>query len=244
MFRQGVTYLVLVLLLCSAAMAQSNWYPTGLYSGNFIAVKQCQSNSGAYYMASTGTNVYRTGDSGVTWTDVTAQFGGNSVYCFVSWSQTLTNYTIAGTSAGIYRTNDNGLTWTQASILPTTVTVYELFSPGGGRLLAGTNDGIYFSLTYDQSWTKLTTPVAEAYAFSTYMISGQTTVYCGTSDGVWYSAYPSYGASWSEINNTSTNGKAVRKLITSGSNLIAAVWDGSTGLGSLQVPPQHRLGGL
>jgi len=230
--------MVMVLLACAGAWAQTTWFPTGLYTGSFHAVKQCQ-GSPTYYMAASASGVYRTTDF-INWTDVTAQFGGNTVNCFVSWTEGFTSYTAAGTSAGVYRTNDSGLTWTQASgtgRIPTTVNVYALFSPGGGRMLAGTNDGIYFSLTYDQSFGKLASPaVAEAYCFTTYMMSGQTTVYCGTSNGVYSSAYPSYGASWGAMNNASTTGKAVRSLIAGGSGLLAAVWDGATGLGLYTSP--------
>lgn len=234
--RKGTVLACLLLLAILAApvFAQVNWTPTGLMSGNVLNVTQC--GSPTFYMATTGTNVYRSTD-GITWTDQTAQFLGAQVYCFVTWVETPFNYRVgAGTSAGFFKSIDNGTTWTQGTVMPTNISVWALASPGGGRLIAGTSDGIYYSLSYDGYWSKRTTltTVTDCYSFTTYMISGRTDVYAGTNDGVYRSIDPgggNYGNTWVEFNTAATDTLPVRSVATAGSNILAAVWSGGVGQG-------------
>lgn len=242
--RVSLLLLLILLAVAGAAHAQDNWSPTGLYTGNFITAKQCQSSGGgSYIMASSGTSVYRSLDTtGVSWQDVSAYFGGRTVYCFYSYSPSFLTYaTLAGTSAGLFRSLDGGATWALLDNgVPTNIAIYDMYTPGAGYILLGTNDGIYQSGSYTAFWTHLATPGAgvTVYSFTSWMLYGQSYNYCGTSTGIWRSDGP-YGNTWYPQDGGGTSGRLVLKIQNLGSNTVAAVWDPGpplTGLGVYKAP--------
>ncbi|MEI6502585.1 MAG: hypothetical protein WCP21_16370, partial [Armatimonadota bacterium] len=173
-------------LAVNTAWAQTTWYPTGLYGGNVVAVNQCSASTGAMYMASTGTGVYRSVDGGLTWSNISAQFGGRYVYCFYSFSPTFfTKATLAGTNDGLFRSDDDGLTWSAVTAIPAGTKCYSIATPGAAYIMVGTSNGIYVTGSYGYVWDHPAAPAASVYCFVTYTMSGQSTNFCGTSNGVY-----------------------------------------------------------
>lgn len=236
-----LTLLTITILLAGSLATAQSWNPTGLFSGSFIAVKQCTASTGTMYLASTGPNVYRTLDGGITWTDISAQFGGNNVYCFFTFNPTFfTVATLAGTSNGLYRTDNDGLTWAPVAAIPAGTICYDIATPGAGYIMVGTNNGIWSTGSYGYVWDHLTTPsqTTAVYSFAFWMMYGISHQYCGTSDGIWRSEGP-YGTSWFPENNALTAGKLVKQIRSTGSITVAAIWQpgaSPSGLGLVVSP--------
>ena len=74
----------------------------------------------------TSGNVWRTSDSGATWTDITGNLPAAPVYAFAVWQQN-PKFLYAGTEVGIFASADGGQTWSTSNDGPTNCSVDDLF---------------------------------------------------------------------------------------------------------------------
>ncbi|MDQ3817915.1 MAG: DUF4214 domain-containing protein, partial [Acidobacteriota bacterium] len=71
-------------------------------------------------------NVWRTNDSGATWTNISSNLPAAPVYAFAVWRQN-PSFLYAGTEVGIFASADGGLSWSTSNDGPTNCSVDDLF---------------------------------------------------------------------------------------------------------------------
>lgn len=87
-------------------------------------------------------NVWRTSDSGVTWTDLSAGLPAAPVYCLlISPADSKSIY--LGTEVGVFATTDGGTTWSPNNDGPANVVVEELFWMGNNLMAATHGRGLF-----------------------------------------------------------------------------------------------------
>ncbi|MBP1648903.1 MAG: hypothetical protein H6Q30_2348 [Bacteroidetes bacterium] len=144
---------------------------------------------GDVYMGSTSYGVFRSADSGVSWTPAN---GGLTGAAQTVWSMTDDGTALyAGTSGGVYRSTNNGDSWLPSKNgLTDTLTVSLLAT--SGTLFAGTWRGLYRSTNQGADWAVLSPGIPAHYVSDLASIG--TVVIAAMPSGVYRST--DNGDSW------------------------------------------------
>ncbi len=140
-------------------------------------------NAGVVYSGASG--VFRSTDSGASWTAVTASPQG-IVRAFVA--QPGTNQAMfAGTSSGLSQSAD-GISWSAGSGDLSARQVFSLAADptAASTLWAGTDDGVYRSDDGGASWSKV--PAAPGGVVHAVLVTGSGAVLAGADSGLFVSA--------------------------------------------------------
>lgn len=151
-----------------------------------IAVYFDPRNAGVVYSGGGG-KVYRSTDSGVTWTgEALSSSTPTVVRALVPQPGTLLGM-FAGTSGGLYQSAD-GVTWSAGS---GDLSAHQVFSlaadpTAASTLWAGTEDGVYRSDDAGASWSKV--PAAPGGVVHAVLVTGSGAVLAGADSGLFVSA--------------------------------------------------------
>lgn len=106
-----------------------------------------------------GAGIYRSTDSGSTWTSASLSPATTQVTALVRQAGTGSTALYAGTiGGGVYTSTDNGVSWTVCSNTGLTNTnVRSLVANSSGALFAGTDDGVFVSTDACADWTATNT---------------------------------------------------------------------------------------
>ena len=108
----------------------------------------CGTASGAMLAGTYGNGMYRSNDNGATWVRVGQATLPSGI---VSLAYDPVN-TMAYAGAGkIFRSSDDGVNWTGYD-LPDQMTIYSIALNSLGRVVAGTDEGVYQSLDFGATW--------------------------------------------------------------------------------------------
>jgi photosystem II stability/assembly factor-like uncharacterized protein len=150
--------------------------------------------NGASVYAGTGSGkVYRSDDSGSTWTPLAPIGLGNSIQCMIVTDPAGPTIVIGRTDS-IFVTTDGGGSWTP-SVLPSTGSCYSFLKAGTG-LLAGRSDGLFQSTDNGLSWVKDSIPWSNG-AVTSLIKSGQNIFATSGYSGVYRSN--GFGTPWTNI---------------------------------------------
>jgi uncharacterized protein (TIGR03437 family) len=204
-------------------VVEATWVPTsGPEGGNILAFAV---RGKAVFAGTQGGGVYRTTDSGVTWTRVNN--GLTNIVNALAVSGT-TIFAGTGGVGGVYRTTDNGGNWTAISNGLTNTNVRSLVAVGT-TLFAGTSGGGVFRTTDSGNiWTQVNNGLTSLNVQGLAAIG--TTIFAGTQGGGVYRTADN-GANWELVNNGLTN-STVNALAVSGTTLFA----GTSGGGVFRTP--------
>jgi photosystem II stability/assembly factor-like uncharacterized protein len=120
--------------------------------------------------------VYRSNDSGATWTKCTAGLTDSLMSSLLSTP----TYLFAGTyESGIFRSTNDGTTWQLAStgLAAGDGQRISALTAVGGRIIAATRGGIYYSTNTGDTWTLTSSgldsrTVSTVFAFDTILVAG------------------------------------------------------------------------
>lgn len=136
--------------------------------------------------------VYRSGNGGVTWTDITAGLPDSLYYTSVEINpaNSSTAYiSIAGFETGlkIYMTNNNGSTWQNISYnLPNLPVNCVKSLPGGTKLLAATDIGIYMLDSGSVNWVSVSNGLPNVIVSDIEINQALNKIYVSTfGRGIW-----------------------------------------------------------
>ncbi|MBW8887582.1 MAG: hypothetical protein JF616_07470 [Fibrobacteres bacterium] len=208
---------LLASILMAAAPGRADWkrsdVPEAEYFYSFAV-------SGKSIFAATVGGLFRSDDTGNTWTHITNLGLDNTVN------------SVAANGSGVYaavvawkvlRTQDNGETWTDASAgLPTSV--FPILGVGANTLFVATDDsGVFRSPDNGRSWTPINNGLT-LKRVSSFLVNGSILI-AGTlnAPGSMGSIFRSGdgGDSWTEMNDSLAVGRS-QNLAMSGSQLFAA----------------------
>lgn len=132
--------------------------------------------------------VYRSNNSGLTWTSSVVQ-GVSSLVVHPN------GQIFAGTFGfGVKRSSNAGITWSEVNSGLTNTRIYSLSINAEGDIFAGTSDGVFRSTNHGDEWvhTALSNIHVEALAIDT-----KDQIFAGTPNGVYRSS--ENGESWSRL---------------------------------------------
>lgn len=135
---------------------------------------------GATIIAGTPIGIIRSTDNGDTWTLNTA---GLEDFQIEELTTTNDGKILAATQAyGIYSSEDDGQSWQSSSLGLEATNIYTLAATASGKYFAGTNECVYLSTDYGQTWTRQTS-AGNYIRFQAIRISPGGTVFAGAYNG-------------------------------------------------------------
>jgi hypothetical protein len=161
--------------------------------------------------------VFRSNDSGVSWTAVNTGIPKGRPYIMV-FAVSGTNL-FAGTDDGVFLTANNGANWTAVNNGLTNLTMYvDALAAADTELFAGTfGGGVFRSTDNGASWAAVNNGLTNKYVRA-LAVSG-TNLFAGTdSGGVFFSA--NHGASWTDVKIGVADAN-IHCFAVSGTNLFA-----------------------
>ncbi len=182
-----------------AAWAQQpdTWAPLGPAAATLFELAQDPAEPRVWYAGTSFGGVYRSTDTGRTWSQLPAPFDTHSVFAIVHDPRIPGRVWAGSFPGGVYRSDDNARSWRQMSSGLGGESVLKLaIDPGdAGRLVAATPVGPFFSTDAGESWRRSTADAglagSIALAFHPFR---QNEVYLGGPFGVLKSS--DGGASW------------------------------------------------
>lgn len=215
LYDRGACVLVLTLLCSFQSSAQ--WKRTnGPFDRTFGAMTSIV-NHGSYQVVGTGSGIYRSSDTGQTWTRVVTGLTEDNITSLCSDGTIL----YAGTGYGqVFRSNDDGEVWIEASTgLPgsfsnsiTALTIVDTV------VFAGTySSGVFRSTDQGASWTSSSSGIP-SFGILSMLAQDSTLVLAHSFGGVVKST--NHGTSWQSASSGITT--PITKLFTGDTNEIFA----------------------
>jgi uncharacterized repeat protein (TIGR02543 family) len=177
---------------------------TGLTSMNVVCFAINPATPSTLYAGTLG-GVFRSVNSGTTWTAMNTGLTSMNVVCFaINPATPSTLY--AGTLGGVFRSTDSGNHWTAMNTGLTSKAVSSLaVNPkSSATLYAGTQDGVFRSKDSGTTWTVVNTGLTNGTVTSLAVNpKSPATLYVGTGSGVFRSV--NSGTTWTAMNTGLTS---------------------------------------
>ncbi|GAM10694.1 Y_Y_Y domain protein [Geobacter sp. OR-1] len=179
---------------------------------------------GTTYYAATDNGIYRSTNSGNSWSVFSS---GLIVGKGVTFNPASVNNVIAGFSgSGIYRSTNSGDSWIQTAT-PAATTLFAaslVYDSAGSAAYAATGSGVFSSIDNGINWNPFNTGLT-VLDVRTLLMDPADTLYAGTAAGVFF--WDSVGGAWNELNpNNSLGNKDVTSLAHDGTYLYAGTAGG------------------
>jgi ligand-binding sensor domain-containing protein len=195
---------IFVLAFSATPDARAQWVQTsGPYSGNVT----CFASTGGYLFAGTWDGrVFRSSDSGHTWTAVNNGLPNQIVFDLAVSGRNL----FVGTFQGIYVSTDNGTDWNVCDSGLTDTDVRSL-AVMGSIIFAGTlNGGVFISSDSGRSWQSRSNGFETPY-INSFGVIGSNILACASGEGLYLSTDSGSNWQWETSGRLSTfNGFATR----------------------------------
>lgn len=142
---------------CAAWSAASTGLPSnaGLYSRTALAIDPAA--PAILYAGIDGNGVYRSANSGNTWTAATIQPATTAVRALQIKPGNSATLFAATYGGGAFKSSDSGATWSACPTQPANLNLLSLAMDGGGKLYAGTEGGVFVSANDCGGWTAMNT---------------------------------------------------------------------------------------
>lgn len=140
---------------CAAWSAASTGLPNnaGLYGQTVLTIDPAA--PAILYAGIDGNGVYRSADSGNTWTAATIQPATTAIRALQIKPGNSATLFAATYGGGAFKSGDSGATWSACPTQPANLKLLSLAMDGGGKLYAGTEDGVFVSANDCGNWTAM-----------------------------------------------------------------------------------------
>jgi ligand-binding sensor domain-containing protein len=132
---------------------------TGIISTDSIVIDPVTSTT--LYAGLNGAGVYKSVNSGTSWTAATTQPSDTRIKALVINKSDTTKLYVATYGGGVFKSADSGVTWVACATNPTNLNVVSLVIDGNGKLYAGTEAGVFVSADACATWTAINTGLPE-----------------------------------------------------------------------------------
>lgn len=201
--------------------------------GRVTSIKFDPINQTRVYVTSASGGLWRSNDTGYTWTNVNTDYMPNMECASICIDHTNNNILYLGSgdpnyyysSYGVWKSTNGGTTWAQSNTGMGTPLIVELImQPTNNQvILAATDNGIYRTTNAGGNWTQ----VKSGGDFKAMVLkpNSKDTVYAVTSSQVWRTT--NFGATWQQItagvNIPGANGQGMRIAVSKASPNIVYV---------------------
>jgi photosystem II stability/assembly factor-like uncharacterized protein len=208
--------LLAIVMLVDIVPLHAQWVKTSGPVGSHSLVSGFN-NSGAGFpgttvFAGSDSGVYRSIDTGMSWTEVNTGLTNTTVRTLIATSSGL----FAGTGGGVFRSTNTGSTWVAVNSGLTNLSI-RAFSFRSGSLYAGTDGGVYRTTNGGVSWEALNTGLTHT-AIRAITASGSMLL-AGTDGGGIYRT-TNGGVSWEAL-NTGLASLNIRAIVDQGVSAAA-----------------------
>ncbi|HMS65618.1 MAG TPA: T9SS type A sorting domain-containing protein [Ignavibacteria bacterium] len=169
----------------------SQWILTGNLNGGYV--NSILTSGNEMYAATSSQGVFRSDDSGTTWTQINSGLGN---FLFVQSLAVKDSYIFAGTSSGgVFYTSNNGLNWIQSNSGLGQLNIKALISDSNNIYAGLIFAGIFRSVNNGSSWSRYGLGEGDllnsiSYDYSNFFVGLNGGIYRSSNNGVnWISAY-------------------------------------------------------
>ncbi len=210
MTRRTVVYCITAIVFLSGNMAVGQWKQIDVGQPGLVTAVAVFGN---VTLAGTFAGIFRSTDSGQSWTNVSAV----QTNCFGEDGP----YLLAGTNGGVLRSTDGGATWSSPD---TNMTRQILaFAEEGPYLLAG-GGGMFRSTDNGESWTTIENGMGPFQTTVSGIAVDTAGIYVSTFAGLLFS--DDSGSTWTNLANVGSGSDFINCVIASDSTVIASPGQG------------------
>lgn len=190
----------------------TTWSPVGLSDQSIFSI----TGNDDVVLVGTYSSIFRSVDSGATWSKVTNGLSNLWVYKVVARG----NILFTGTDDGVYRSTDNGASWIRSGLANKVVGGLGV---SGSSLVAASGGDAYLSRDNGATWTTLTGSLPSA-GFRTLVSTGSTLYAATSTGGVFRST--NGGVDWTQLSSglpksSESEYRRVEALASVGNSIIA-----------------------
>lgn len=126
---------------------------TGTISADSIVVDPVTTTT--LYAGLNGAGIYKSTDSGATWTAATTQPVNRRIKAVAIDKNDSTKLYAAAYGGGVFKSTDSGVTWSACATSPANLNLVSLIINASGKLYAGTEAGVFVSADGCGIWTPI-----------------------------------------------------------------------------------------
>ncbi|MEI6125127.1 MAG: YCF48-related protein, partial [Pseudomonadota bacterium] len=158
--------------------------------------------AGTYSGSNNDVNIYKSTNSGSSWTQINRKLSTTVVNCF-AFNPNDASSMFAGTSTlAVLKSNNGGQSWTESNEGITNYLVRAMaVNPASSNVYAGTSSGLFISSDTGETW-EAASPNPEIYSIALDPHVPEN-IYTGTNRGIFLSS--DEGKTWFSLNNNLTN---------------------------------------
>ncbi|MGQ8367334.1 WD40/YVTN/BNR-like repeat-containing protein [Glaciecola sp. 1036] len=196
----GVFCAILPAYSCFAQDAK--WQPIGPRAATVISMERSLVSPNIVYAGTYFGGLYKSVDGGISWAHLESSLSNKAVFAIETDPLNLTTLYAGTFEHGIYKSLDQGESWESINNGLTDLSIQDiLLIPGLQRVLAATEEGVFYSDDGGNSWTKASAEQDRLYGKTLIQdATDSDTIYLGTSGfGLFKST--DNGAVWTRITN-------------------------------------------
>ena len=196
---------VLVSVPAARAADTGTWTQLPLYGGGVFSLAINPTTPTTLYAGTYSGGVFRSTDSGTTWTAVNTGLTSQDIRSLAINPTTPTTLYAGTWGGGVFRSADSGTTWTAVNTGLTNHNVYAIaINPAApSTLYAGTYDGVFRSTDSGTTWTAVNTGLTNHHVQSLAIDPlAPTILYAGTTLGGGVFRSTDSGTTWSAVNTS------------------------------------------
>lgn len=211
--------LILWLVAGVATLASAQWQNCNLTTGTTNGpVTALETNGSTMTFAGKAVGgIYRSVNSGTTWSAIVSGMSANSALTLFLRSGTL----YAGTTNGVYTSSNNGGNWSNTVL--NSVTVSDFAGNTNYTFAATSGQGVQRSTNNGNTWSPANTGLGSMNVLS--LATAGTTLYAGTETAGMYRS-SNDGTNWTAMNGNLPNEAVKSVFVTSNRTLAGLVVDG------------------
>jgi len=195
----------------------SSWEPINNGITDFNISKIYRDEQNYYYAGTYDGNVFRSVNSGSSWTLIYSSEAGNTIN---SISAENGNIFLSTRNYGVLRSNNTGVGWTEKNMNLNVPIINSMAFSNSGEIFSGSYYGINYSSDFGTSWQNRNNGLPSRFINSVYRYNGNTLLAGVYNSGIYRSS--DNGMSWASSSSGIRPGAQIKTIRSSPSGFLFA----------------------